>query len=159
MALLKEYANGYPCLAEQPKVIQKLRLYHTNMHLRLCHIQRQRLYRTVLDSTLIPRDNVRAETETHRHEQKYKDIVKHLEKYDSSNRHVCQLRMRGSVRVRRCAPSISYRTTLQFTEPITGELEMAFIELPHPALGWKLKTLASSLLSQLSHSTNLTSPY
>lgn len=81
----------------QPKVIQKLRPYYTYMHLRLCHIHRQRLYKTVFDSTLIPHDNVRVlrlkhtETQT----EKKMNIVKHLEKYDSSNHHIGHLRKRA----------------------------------------------------------------
>lgn len=54
----------------------------------LCHIQRQRPYKTVFDSTLIPHDNVRVLRLKHIETQtENMDIFKHLEKYDSSNHH------------------------------------------------------------------------
>lgn len=158
MALLKEYANGYPCLAEQPKVIQKLRLYHTNMHLRLCHIQRQRLYRTVLDSTLIPRDNVRAETETHRHEQKYKDIVKHLEKNDSSNRHVCQLRMRGLCEGEALCAEHFLQDHASVYRANHGGAPDGFHRASSTSIGLEIENWPRRCFLS-SHSTNLTSPY
>lgn len=76
----------------QPKVKTILHIHAPP----LCHIQRQRLYKTVFESTLIPHDNVgvlrlkHIETQTEN-----MDIVKHLEKYDSSNRHIGRLRKRA----------------------------------------------------------------
>ncbi len=62
----------------------------------LCHIQRQRLYKTAVKSTLIPHDNVMVRRRGHTDPQtENMDIVKHLEENDSSNHHVGRLRKKG----------------------------------------------------------------
>lgn len=80
----------------QPRVIQKLRPYYTYMHLRSATFKDRGCIRQVFDSTLIPHDNVRVLRLKHIETQtENMDTVKHLEMYDSSNRHVGRLRKRA----------------------------------------------------------------
>lgn len=93
MALLKIKCEWLSLPKSDPKVKTILHI-HAPLP---CHIQRQRLEKTVFDSTLIPHDNVRVLRlkHTEKTQTENMDIIKHLEKYDSSNHHFGHLRKRA----------------------------------------------------------------
>lgn len=111
----------------------------------LCHIQRQRLYKTsFFDSTLIPHDHVRVLRLKHIETQtENMDIIKHLEKNDSSNRHVGHLRKRALQGWSAALWSIYYKLKLHLPEPIIRWPEGwdGFHLVFSPSLKCKLKTL------------------